>query len=1186
MLMIAELVPRKSAFRIALLALLPAAAAWGGVGLACPGSGPQEVGLAFSDTCSVVGGSAPFSFSISAGSLPAGVGISSDATTVTISGTPTTAGGFSYTLKVTDSASQTGTHSTSGSIAPGPSISTGSLAGGQVGVAYGQTISAGGGVGCCTFSIQSGGVPGLSLSSGGNLSGTPTSAGTFSLVVSAMDANGAVATRALSVTISAPLFSMSCDSTAGPSEVGQSYSTSCVASGGTPPVRWVTGGSLPPGLSLISPTGSNSGISGKATTAGSYSYSIQASDSVGANQSVSFNANIVAGVTIGTGSLPATVVGAAYNQTLQASGGTKPITWSIAGGSPPSGISLSGSGVLSGTPSAPGTFNFTVKASDAVGSSATQALSIAVGANVLTAAPAQLSFTLTQGGSASPQSVSVFSTAPTSFTAAASGSFLTVSPSSGQTPGSVTVSVNAASLTPNTYTGSITFSANGAAPAVVQVTLQVQAPPPTQLIVSPGAVSTSVVANSGPVTNQFAVSNPGSQPVPFSVQVVQAAPWLSLNTSSGTAAAGGAPAIVSFSLNPQNLNPGTYSTTLQVSGTGVDPQSVGVSLLVSSQSLNIVLSQTGLQFTGVTQGIPPASATFAILNGGLGTLPWNLAVATYPLGSPNTWLTVSPLTGSSVAGSASITPVTVSVDPSKLTPGQYFGTITVTAAGASNSPQQVVVVFNVLAVGQTPPPLVLPSGVIFVGDAGGANPQPSLVTLSNAGAGSVSYASTVTTDDNLGWLSRSPTSGIVNPGAPATLALNANTAGLSAGIRFGTVRVAFSDATGTTVRDVRVALVLASPAGSSPASGPDRESQSGRDANGCDSSVLALIPKGLVQASANLTVLQPALLQMQEMDCSKSNVTTGTVAASFAYADGSKDTLLLTSTNSGQWEGSWTPPNRGPVVNVTVTGISIVGVTTRVGTATFSVNIVNNPNKNVANPTTVFNNATSASPTAIVAPGSYITIKGDQLSDTTEVEKTSPFPNVLGNTQVQLGGLTLPLYFVSPAQINALVPFGVSPNANQALTVIREASSVSTLTVGVADAQPGIYSVNNQGFGQGSVLIAGTATLAEVSRPAKRGEFIEIFCTGLGKVNPTPTDGTPSPSAEPLARTVNAPTVMIGGVPATVNYSGLAPGLVGLYQVNAQVPATVTPGNAVSLSLTIGNPPLVATSNTVTIAVQ
>ena len=166
------------------------------------------------------------------------------------------------------------------------------------------------------------------------------------------------------------------------------------------------------------------------------------------------------------------------------------------------------------------------------------------------------------------------------------------------------------------------------------------------------------------------------------------------------------------------------------------------------------------------------------------------------------------------------------------------------------------------------------------------------------------------------------------------------------------------------------------------------------------------------------------------------------------------------------------------------------------------------------------------------------------------------------------------------------MPFALLPNANQGLTVIRETTSVSTLTVGVADAQPGIYTSNSQGFGQGSVLIAGTATLAEVSRPAKRGEFIEIFCTGLGKVSPTPPDGTPAPSAEPLARTVNTPTVTIGGVQATVSYSGLAPGVVGLYQVNAQVPATVTPGSAVNLSLAIGSPPLVATSNTVTIAVQ
>ena len=96
-----------------------------------------------------------------------------------------------------------------------------------------------------------------------------------------------------------------------------------------------------------------------------------------------------------------------------------------------------------------------------------------------------------------------------------------------------------------------------------------------------------------------------------------------------------------------------------------------------------------------------------------------------------------------------------------------------------------------------------------------------------------------------------------------------------------------------------------------------------------------------------------------------------------------------------------------------------------------------------------------------------------------------------------------------------------------------------------------------------------------------RGAYVSIFCTGLGAVTNQPATGAASP-AVPLAFTVATPTVTIGGVVAGVSYSGLAPGLVGLYQVNAQVPADVSPGSAVPVFISIGG----VQSNTVTIAVQ
>jgi len=141
--------------------------------------------------------------------------------------------------------------------------------------------------------------------------------------------------------------------------------------------------------------------------------------------------------------------------------------------------------------------------------------------------------------------------------------------------------------------------------------------------------------------------------------------------------------------------------------------------------------------------------------------------------------------------------------------------------------------------------------------------------------------------------------------------------------------------------------------------------------------------------------------------------------------------------------------------------------------------------------------------------------------------------------------------------------------------------------VPLAPFSPGLFATNQQGSGQGAILIANSGIVAAPSgtipgsRPAARGEFISIFCTGLGPVANQPASGAPA-LANPLSTTRTSPVVTIGGVPAPVVFSGLAPGFVGLYQVNAQVPITSSTGNAVPAVLTIGN----IASNGVTIAVQ
>jgi uncharacterized protein (TIGR03437 family) len=223
-----------------------------------------------------------------------------------------------------------------------------------------------------------------------------------------------------------------------------------------------------------------------------------------------------------------------------------------------------------------------------------------------------------------------------------------------------------------------------------------------------------------------------------------------------------------------------------------------------------------------------------------------------------------------------------------------------------------------------------------------------------------------------------------------------------------------------------------------------------------------------------------------------------------------------------------------------------------------------------------------------VAPGSIVSFYGTDLAPETAVpDRANPLPFTLGGVSVSVGGAGVPLFFTSPGQLNFQVPlFSLSGQASTSLAIVRNGSKTS-FTVLLKSYSPALFTTSQGGTGQAATLIDGTASLAAPqgafpgSRPARIGEYISIYATGLGDVTNRPGLGSPSP-ANPLAMTLAAPVVRIGGVPATVTFSGLAPGFSGLYQVNVQVPAGAPTGADVPVVLTIGG----ETSNTATIAVS
>jgi uncharacterized protein (TIGR03437 family) len=175
--------------------------------------------------------------------------------------------------------------------------------------------------------------------------------------------------------------------------------------------------------------------------------------------------------------------------------------------------------------------------------------------------------------------------------------------------------------------------------------------------------------------------------------------------------------------------------------------------------------------------------------------------------------------------------------------------------------------------------------------------------------------------------------------------------------------------------------------------------------------------------------------------------------------------------------------------------------------------------------------------------------------------------------------------FSSDGQVNALLPLSLPVNARTQVIVQRGNQFSVPEEILIAPAQPGVFSTASSGKGQGHIYVAqanGTLRLADTANPARAGDTLVIYCSGLGAVDSAVTDGAAAP-LDRLVRTVNPATATIGGVNANVGFAGLAPGFaVGLYQVNVTVPSGVTPGDSIPLVLSVAG----QLSPTVTLAIR
>jgi uncharacterized protein (TIGR03437 family) len=765
--------------------------------------------------------------------------------------------------------------------------------------------------------------------------------------------------------------------------------------------------------------------------------------------------------------------------------------------------------------------------------------------------PTSLSFTAISGGLApAAQSLSLFVTG-LAFSATSSASWLSVTPSLGAGPASLQVTVDPSNLAAGTYLGTVTISVPNGAPSATNIAVAFLVEPGSpQLSIGSRTLSFNAVAGGAAQTLQLEISNAGSGALPFTaaVSTTNGSAWLSVSPTSGTATPSN-PASLTVTANPGTLAPGTYAGTISITGAGVTAN-VAVTLSVSSNSAVILISQSGISFTAVAQGGATPPQTFTIFNTGLGSISWTATVATLSGGN---WLQISPSSGTVSQPNVDASAVSVSVNPAGLTPGDYYGQIRVSAP-AINSPQLITVILTVLPAGSALEPEVQPTGLIFTGTAG-STPGSQDVLVVNPSAQPTSYVS--------GFIGTGftylPTTATVLPNQPTTLRVFPDFSTLQPGVYRGVITLQFSDGS---ARTVNVLLAVAPSATCSPTN---------------------LQIQWQSPAQFFTAVLgQPTNVQVQVVDNCGNLIGPGNpggavVTASFSNHDSN---LNLTHIGNGVWTGTWKPVSGGaaPAVTISVVAFSSTASAFVSGAANLSGTLFASATP-IVTAGGVLNASTLVSGGPI-APGSLITILGSNLADAAGTAPGAPLPDTLNGAQVLLGDQPMPIFFTSPNQLNVQVPYSIPVNTLYQLIVQRDGLFSLPEQLVVAQATPGVFTLNEQGTGQGVIYKSDGVTLAQPGSPAVAGENLFIYCTGLGAVTPPVPEGVPPPASPPAA-TVNAVTVTIAGQNVPVSFSGLTPGEPGLYQINAIVPKGVS-GDAVPLMVTVAG----QTSPPVTLAVQ
>jgi uncharacterized protein (TIGR03437 family) len=686
--------------------------------------------------------------------------------------------------------------------------------------------------------------------------------------------------------------------------------------------------------------------------------------------------------------------------------------------------------------------------------------------------------------------------------------------------GAIAISIDATQLqaSSNPYAGTLTVS-SGSLSIPILLTVQVSG---IALVAAPNAINMSVAAGGVSPSQAISVVKSSDNATLLSFSATPSDPsWIKVTPSNGTT-----PSMLSIGIDASRLSAGPHSGTITLACPGTAScQSLVLSVAATVIETKLLVNQSSVSFQAFQGRFNPRSQTVMLTTSSGTELGFTIT------GTP-AWLQVSPANG---MASATPSVLTITAIAGALSPGTNTASITLTPANNTEpitlNISAVLSPFSIRVTPNPPPPVRLTAGQM----------QTISFAIGTADNSVVDVQIATSTNNTGNWLSIAANDFSV-PGQ-ATVTFDARA--LGTGNYSGTVTFSCAAANCTPVQIPISATVSSTPT---------------------------------ISASSTSLSLQPGV--------GGSLPTSQKV--SLNASDQSAQDFSLTYSPQGSWLKVTSDRNTTPAI-LTVEAVSLSGQNTS-GTITIKpangspaitipVNLLLLDNNAPRIQGVITASAFGGFRT--ISPGTYIEIYGSNFSSTSRVWTSADFtgvnaPTALDGVTVTINGQPAYVNYVSPGQVNVLVPGNLGADGPAQLILSNSAGSTSSYSVDVAPLQPGLlapsgFVINGKQyvaalFPDGTLVLPAGALPGVASRPAKPGETIILYGVGFGSV----VEDTPVGTIAKQENTMRAPLqILFGQTPAMLRYDGLMPSSVGVYQINMVVPP-VPDSDVVPLTFNLG----------------